>query len=141
MKKLLRIFNSGWFLLLAMAVLIIGGRTKSGGMLWSGTVLLLLGAAAGIRDCIRRLRALRYKIRQRPGMENAGFWRAIREEIREETKAAKTAAETTKTADISDPETASEETETKMPQTAVKEAAAEKAASTEESETEGTIKG
>ena len=111
MKKLLRIFNSGWFLLLAMAVLIIGGRTKSGGMLWSGTVLLLLGAAAGIRDCIRRLRALRHKIRQRPGMENAGFWSAIREEIREETKAARTAAETARTAGIPDPETAPEETE------------------------------
>ena len=149
MKKLLRIFNSGWFLLLAMAVLIIGGRTKSGGMLWSGTVLLLLGAAAGIRDCIRRLRALRHKIRQRPGMEDAGFWSAIREEIREETKAARTAAETARTAGIPDPETAPEETEitaqTEAPQTTARETATsqmqDNAASPEESETKGTAKG
>ena len=45
MKKIVRIFTSGWIFLLAMAVLIIGGRTKSEAMLWIGTVLLLLGAA------------------------------------------------------------------------------------------------
>lgn len=110
MKKVLRIFTSGWFFLLAMAVLIIGGRTKSETMLWIGTVLLLLGAAAGIRDCLRRLRALRYKIRQRPGMENAGFWCAIREEIREERKAASEYRETPKTPNMTIPEEA-EETE------------------------------
>ena len=136
MKKLLRIFNSGWFLLLAMAVLIIGGRTKSEAMLWIGT--------ANIRDCLRRLRALRYKVRQRPGMEDAGFWSAIREEIREETKAARTAAETARTAGIPDPETAPEETEitaqTEAPQTTARETATsqmqDNAASPEESETE-----
>lgn len=110
MKKVLRIFTSGWFFLLAMAVLIIGGRTKSEAMLWIGTVLLLLGAAAGIRDCLRRLRALRYKIRQRPGMENAGFWYAIREEIREERKAASEYREMPKTPNMTIPEEA-EETE------------------------------
>lgn len=145
MKKIVRIFTSGWIFLLAMAVLIIDGRTKSEAMLWIGTVLLLLGAAANIRDCLRRLRALRYKVRQRPGMENAGFWRAIREE----TKAARTAAETARTAGIPDPETAPEETEitaqTEAPQTTARETATsqmqDNAASPEESETEGTAKG
>ena len=122
MKKIVRIFTSGWIFLLAMAVLIIGGRTKSEAMLWIGTVLLLLGAAANIRDCLRRLRALRYKVRQRPGMEKAGYWCAIREEIRKERRAASEGYEIPQSPEMETPEMEMPEenaltTEMKTPQT------------------------
>ena len=117
MKKIVRIFTSGWIFLLAMAVLIIGGRTKSEAMLWIGTVLLLLGAAANIRDCLRRLRALRYKVRQRPGMEKAGYWCAIREEIRKERKAASEGYEIPQSPEMEMQEENAPTTEMKTPQT------------------------
>lgn len=70
MKKLLHILNSGWFFLLATAVLIAGGRFGGAWLRWTGATLVVLCIAAGTADCVRRIRAGRYLRRKTGEPEN-----------------------------------------------------------------------
>lgn len=60
MRRLLHILDSGWFFLLAMAVLIAEGKFGGLWLQWAGTALVVLCIIAGGVGCARRIRAGRY---------------------------------------------------------------------------------